>query len=157
MRSLVLTLYPLLIGVVAAQPQPPALRLGSTVRPLRYAADLTLNPKQDDFQGAIDISLRLAEPVSLFWLNATGLQVYKAEMRTDSGSIVVKIVPGGEEFVGFSFDSPIPAGTARLRLNYSGKVNRKSSAGLFGNPSGNDAYLHAIPTNRCATRVSVLR
>lgn len=141
MRFFVLLLCPLLTCAVTAQPQPPKLRLGTTVHPVRYSADLTLDPKRDVFQGEIVISLRVTEPVSVFWLNAADLQIQKAELEVGGQTNVARVLPGGEDFLGFSFDQPVPAGAARMKLSYSGEVNRKSSAGLFGNTSSDESYL----------------
>ena len=42
-----------------------------------------------------------------------------------------KIVPGGKDFVGFEFDSELPAGRAHIHVEYTGKIELKSSNGLF--------------------------
>ena len=91
------------------------------MHPIRYTADLTVNPKQDDFRGEMTIALQIAETVSTFWLNAADLQIRKAELDAGGQPKSVKIVAGGEDFVGFSFDEPIPAGAARLKLDVSAR------------------------------------
>jgi cytosol alanyl aminopeptidase len=141
MRQIALLLCSFFINAIQAQTGPPKLRLGTTVQPIRYTADLTVNPKQDDFHGDMTIVLQIAEPVSTFWLNAADLQIQKVELDAGGKTKSARIVLGGEDFVGFSFDEPIAVGRARLKLRYSGKVNRKSSAGLFGNSAPNEAYL----------------
>src|SRR5581483_1697007 len=44
---------------------PPALQLPDTVRPVRYAVDLTIVPGKNSFTGAEDIDIDIREPESL--------------------------------------------------------------------------------------------
>ena len=45
----------------ATSPTPPTLRLGDSARPTRYAAELTVVPDQEQFQGSIDIELTVRD------------------------------------------------------------------------------------------------
>ena len=60
---------------------PPSLRLPDGARPTRYELDLTVLPTQATFRGEIRISLVLAEPTTLLWLNATELTVLSANVE----------------------------------------------------------------------------
>ena len=64
MRQIALLLCSFFVSAIQAQTGPPKLRLGTTVQPIRYTADLTVNPKQDDFRGEMTIALQIVEPVS---------------------------------------------------------------------------------------------
>jgi len=79
-----------------AQEAPPALRLADTVRPLRYAAELTVKPEETTFRGTINIEIEVQRPTSVVWLNARFLNVDSAfiDGRT------AQIVAGGDDFVG---------------------------------------------------------
>jgi hypothetical protein len=52
----------------------PTLRLPEGVRPVSYAADLTLLPDSPAFRATMDIDVTFA---SLFYLNARGLEIRK--------------------------------------------------------------------------------
>jgi alanyl aminopeptidase len=120
---------------------PPALRLPQTVEPLRCSIDLTLDPAKPDLTGEIAISLRVKEPVALFWLNGTDIEIKSASVEAGGRARAARILPGGEDFIGLQFDEPLPAGPARLTASYTAKVNAKSSAGVFSNKVGEDRYL----------------
>ena len=92
MRQIALLLCSFCISAIQAQTEPPKLRLGTTVQPIRYTADLTMNPKQDDFHGEMTIALQIAEPVTTFWLNAADLQIQKAELDAGGQAKSAKIV-----------------------------------------------------------------
>lgn len=128
--------------VVASAADPPALRLPQTVEPLRYSAVLTLDPAKPDFTSDITISVRVKDPaVTLLWMNGTGIEIKNATVEANGRTLAAKIVPGGEDFIGLQFDSPLPLGSARLTAAYTAKVNTKASAGVFSNKVGNDRYL----------------
>jgi alanyl aminopeptidase len=115
-----------LIGDVL--PEPPAFRLPDTAKPLRYAIDLTIVPGQDTFRGVADIELTFERPSSVLWLNATDLIVEQASFTTPP--VKIQVIPGGDNFIGFALDQPL-TGRATLRVAYSGKISRSTSAGLF--------------------------
>ena len=122
----------LLSGFIAASLYAtPSFRLPDTVKPIHYAIDLTIVPGDDSFRGAADIDVALSEPSSVLWLNATGLTIEQASLRAGGSEVRARIESGGENFLGFAFDSPIPAGPARLHVIYLGALSKTSSAGLF--------------------------
>ncbi|HZU29307.1 MAG TPA: M1 family metallopeptidase [Bryobacteraceae bacterium] len=109
---------------------PPALRLDEPARPVRYAAELTIVPNQDTFQGAIDIQIDFTQPQSLLWLNAHQLKVSNAVLRSGADQIAAKIVPGTDEVMGFDFGQPI-SGEGTLHVEYTGVIHRRNSDGVF--------------------------
>jgi alanyl aminopeptidase len=111
----------------AASAERPALRLDDTVRPTRYAAELTVVPGRDSFSGEITIDVRLSEPKSIIWLNALDLKIIRASV----GDQPARVIGGSPGFIGLELDRAAPAGPARLHFTYSGVINRKASAGVF--------------------------
>ncbi len=128
-------------ALAAAAPQPPELRLGNDVVPQRMALNLSLSPLKTDFAGTVEIDLRVNKPVDHFWLNATNLSVSEASLVQDGQTIQAQIIPEKEDFVGFQFPSTLKAGKAQLKLAYTGKVNLRSSEGIFQSKRNEDTYL----------------
>ena len=128
-------------AVAPAAPRPPALRLPRTAAPVRYAAALNLMPGGDIFGGEIDIDLTLTEPTALLWLNGTALKVHEAHFEMGGRRIPARVVPGGEDFIGFAVDELIPAGAARLHVYYQGEVSKKDDRGVFSEREDDADYL----------------
>lgn len=123
--------------------EPPKLRLGASVQPSSYAADLTIVPDRDTFQGSVDISIDVRDPSEVIWLNAVGLDVQDAVFRPPSGpALPAKTVPGGDQFLGFAFDQAI-SGRGILHVGYQGKISRNSSAGIFQLKEDREWYVYS--------------
>ncbi len=118
---------------------PPSFRLGNEVRPVRYQADLRVVPAEDTFSGVIDIELDIRSPQSAIWTHAVELTFDGAELRVGSKILAARITTTNS-FAGFLFDSPVRTGKATLHAVWHGKLNSKSSAGLFKNRVGDDWY-----------------
>jgi alanyl aminopeptidase len=125
----------------AEAPQPPTLRLPDTVAPTSYRVDLTLDTDKDHFNGFIAISIDVKNPQQLIWLNGTGLTIQEASLKTSSKTMPAKAVPGGNDFVGFQFDSDVPAGPAELDIRYTGTVRLQDSSGVFRMEENGNRYL----------------
>ena len=128
----------------AAAPEPPKLRLPAAAEPTGYAAELTIDPSQKTFRGSISIDLRVKEKSSLLWLNATALEIAKASATVKDRSMAVRVVPGGDNYAGFSFARPVGPGTAKLRIEYTGKLDETSTQGLFREKDGEDWYAFSM-------------
>ena len=139
MRS-VLLLALLSFGLAAADV--PTLRLPDGIHPVKYAAELTLVPGAEAFDGSITIDIALARPASLIWLNASDLSIAKATLTRGGTSQAAAVEPGNADFVGLRFPAEIPAGAAALHIEYRGKVNLKDSAGVFQGQDGGETYLY---------------
>ena len=124
----------------ADEPQPPKLRLGDAAKPVRYAARLRVVPSEPTFSGSIDIDLTLKAPSSLVWMNSTRLSISSARFEVGGKQIEAKPVAGGEDFLGFSVAKPLPAGPARLHVEYAGSVSLKDDRGLFAQKEGERWY-----------------
>jgi alanyl aminopeptidase len=123
--------------------EPPKLRLGDNVQPVRYAVDLTVIPDHDTFRGVVDISVDIRTPSAVVWLNASALEIEEASFRPASGaSAKAQAAPGGKDFTGLSFDHPV-SGKGVLHIAYQGKISRNSSAGLFQMKEGDQWYVYS--------------
>lgn len=138
--ALLLVSWPIL---AAPSLEPPKLRLDNSVRPLRYAVDLTIVPDRDTFQGSVDIEVDVRTPSAIIWLNAIGLAVTEASFRPEAGAALpAKTVPGGDQFTGFAFDRDV-SGKGALHIAYQGKISRTSSAGIFQLKEDRDWYVYS--------------
>jgi len=115
----------------AAGQSPPVLRLDDTARPVRYAARLRIVPTEPTFTGSIDIDFTLNRPTNLLWLNGRQLSVRVAAFEVNGQRIAARAVAGGEEFLGFRAGQTLPAGAAKLHVEYTGQLSRKDDRGLF--------------------------
>jgi cytosol alanyl aminopeptidase len=122
---------------------PPKLRLAEVqnVAPLAYQAELTLDPEKDDFTGTIIVKLDLKESTETIWLNQTSITVQSAVLTQDGKMLPAKVLPGGDDFVGFHFERPIGTGAVELSIQYSGKVLAQSSSGLFRRQDSGSWYI----------------
>ena len=140
-RTLVVSSF-VALAFAATTPDPPKLRLGDSVRPIRYGIDLTIVPNQDAFQGVADIDVQFKQPASLIWLNALDLKIKDASLIAAGKTLPVAIVEGGKGVTGFSFGQAV-SGNAQLHIAYDGKLSRNSSAGLFELKDGAEWYVYS--------------
>jgi len=126
---------------VAGSREPPKLRLGNAAAPTRYALELTLVPTEEIFSGQVDIDLQIREPRTVIWLNGSELEVTKTTLQLGAETFSGRPVPGGADFVGLAFDREIPVGSAKLRIEYQGKLSRRNSNGLFKQQDGDEWYV----------------
>jgi alanyl aminopeptidase len=127
--------------VICVSAEPPKLRLGDDVRPVRYRLDLTLIPEQDTFAGRIEIDLDIRKPVDIVWLNARNLTFDDAKFIQAGSTVAAKTQAGGKEFAGFAPPSALQAGPAKLQIAYHGEFNKKGSDGLFKEQDGANWYV----------------
>jgi alanyl aminopeptidase len=122
----------------AATEAPPGLRLPATVRPIKQSAELTLVPGSDTFHGRIDFDLDVREPRDIIWLNATDLKISAATVNAEPA----EVTPGTKAVTGITPKQPIPAGAARLHIEYEGHISRDSSAGVFQLEEAGNWYVY---------------
>lgn len=114
----------------AAEPRPAVPRLPENVRPLRYTAELRLDPRQPHFEGEMQIQLEFEEAIDLMWLNGTNLDVEAATLSWKEGELDAEPVPGNEDFVGIRFSEPVGPGEGTLAIRYRGSLAQEP-LGLF--------------------------
>ena len=148
--------FAILIFAVAALAQPtaapPSFRLGDAVVPVRQTLDLTIIPAEDEFSGVADIDLDVRQPQAVLWLNAADLTIQSATVRLGGQTLEARPVAGGEDFAGFALAQPVPAGKAALHIVYRGKINTRSSSGIFKNKVGDSWYAYTQFENTDARR-----
>jgi alanyl aminopeptidase len=125
-------------------PGAPTLRLPDGVKPTGYAVHITGDPNADHLSGAIDIQLNVSTSTKVVWLNAKGPVIDKAVLTV--GGTGGKDETGtprqsGTDFVGIFFDAAIPAGAAKLHLEYHAPVPEEDSRGAFREKENGDYYL----------------
>jgi alanyl aminopeptidase len=129
--------YTIVFALAALGADPPTLRLPEGVRPVKYAADLTLLPDTPTFKGKIDIDVTVVSPTTLFYLNSKEIKIGVAQVNNTK--LTVKQV--NDDFIELHAKSTIPAGAAKLHFEYSGKISPKSSEGIFQGRDGDVNYL----------------
>jgi cytosol alanyl aminopeptidase len=130
-----------LAALLAAEPTPPTLRLGDAARPARYDAELTIVPTSPAFDGRIAIEVVARETLPVLWLNANGLVLKTARAVHDGREIPARVVNVPKDFVGLAFDPPLPAGTSRVEITYSGTISSTEPGGADRQKDGDDWYV----------------
>jgi alanyl aminopeptidase len=105
----------------AANDEPvPTLRLPRDMRPVAEAIELTVDPKQDRFVGAVDIDVQLERPRTLVWIHGQGLHVTRAGLTPEGGApIPATWQPRDESGVAsLALASPAPAGRAKIHVEF---------------------------------------
>ena len=115
-----------------SQPWPlaPVLKLPPGARPVRVTAEMTIDPRKDDFEGSEQIELAVDQPGRLLWLNADGLKI----LDTDPKATVIDAPPG---FVGLQFEKTIPSS---VRIHWTGKLSRTDTDGAFRQEENGEWY-----------------
>ncbi|MCA9671968.1 MAG: M1 family metallopeptidase [Myxococcales bacterium] len=135
-------------GVVAAR-APRRLAPGwlpEGVRPLRYALDLQVDPRQPGFSGSVRIRVAVDRPTRRVHIHARGLSIARAvlgasrrlarvERPSDSGA-----EPAWGERV-LVFAAPLSRGEHELRLRFSGRFDKRL-AGLYRAQQGGRHYAY---------------
>src|SRR5450755_3977056 len=104
-------------------PTPPAFRLPGDVVPQSYGLELTIIPASDHVDGIVRIAARVVKPTRIVWLNARGLTVASAKV----GGHAVRVIPGGEQFVGLVSETELPAGALAISVAYRAVIDHVKS------------------------------
>jgi aminopeptidase N len=120
--------------------------LPQLARPTHYDLELWVDPHAPTFRGRVDIDLDVLQPMRVLWLNATGLAVEEARLVGPAGALgAARVVPGGEDFVGFLFDREVQPGEARLSIAYHGTVDPQRSRGIYAAREGDgEPYVYTF-------------
>ena len=130
---------------VAARPgpaDPPSLavrvdvptQLPRNVRPTHYDVSVTPDAAGLTFRGRVSIAMEVLEPTADITLNAIDLTF--AEVRLSEGPAPRALpapkvaVDSAAQTATFTFERPLPRGTYRLALDYSGRIGTQA-VGLF--------------------------
>jgi cytosol alanyl aminopeptidase len=117
-----------------AQIVPPRLRLPPGARPTRVTAELTIDPRRDEFTGVEQIELAVDKPLPILWLNADSMEI----SGTEPGSTVITAPP---YFVGLQFAQPLAAGSTTLTVRWKGQLSRTDNEGAFRQQENGEWYV----------------
>lgn len=110
------------------------------VAPLHYTLDLTIDPRQERFQGDAKIKLTLDKPTKTFWIHGKNLAVSAATLTPASGAaIAATYAENGEGFAEIVLAREAPAGEATLAITYEAPFG-DDAAGLYHSESGGEKY-----------------
>ncbi|OYU74729.1 MAG: hypothetical protein CFE45_34155, partial [Burkholderiales bacterium PBB5] len=133
----------LLPGLVAAAPAkkpaprpavPVPMRLPANVEPLGYDLHLAIAPDQPRHSGSVAIALKLHQALpanGTLRLHASGLQLGAVWLEVGAKRWPGKVLRVDEERVDLQFKPALPAGRARLAIEFAGAVTDKEVYGLF--------------------------
>jgi len=118
-------------GKVAAIPTQTSdsFRLPKSVTPETY--DLSIDPDLEKgiFKGSETIVINAAQTVDRIYLNAHGLTIESAELRSNDSKAAKTAatisVAKSEQVITFLLSNPIEAGKYRLQIKFSGRMNEK--------------------------------
>ncbi len=130
-----------LAGAASAAHEPPALRLGDTVRPTGYEVELTLDPDAETFPGRVVIDLELSEATSVLWLHGKKLEIREASLDVAGIERSLSVLDGGDEMIGFELGEAVGPGRATLEVAYEGRLPEGEVAGLFRRQMGGEWYI----------------
>ena len=120
---------------------PPEFRLSSSVQPTRYYLDLTIRPAVATYRGAVEIDLDLREAASVIWLNAKDLDVTEAWVESSIGRQSAKWTLAGGELLGLTFDHSLAPGRAKIGVRFTGKLDDKTSVGVYRRTENSNWYV----------------
>ena len=118
-------------------------QLPRTAIPSHYALTVTPHADRLTFDATVAIDLRVVQATSQIVLNAADLNIASAALTGSSGRIPATVSTDADaQTATFTFPRTIAAGTYRLDIAYSGKINEQAN-GLFAldykNKEGRDA------------------
>jgi aminopeptidase N len=124
-------------------------QLPRTVRPTHYDVAIEPDAAALAFKGTVAISIDVLKPTASITLNALDLRFASARLSEGTGDAPLatpKIeVNEAAQTATFRLDKPIPRGTYRLALDYTGKIGTQA-AGLFAidydSPAGRKRALY---------------
>jgi cytosol alanyl aminopeptidase len=126
----------------AESPAPPKLRLPVGATPVRYAAELWIDPAKESFEGKIEIGISLKGETGTVWLNGKELDIKAASAQLAAGgeAIPAAATSDGKDYVGLTFQKDLSPGDWKVVVRYAGRIEAKDTEGLFHQKEGGDWY-----------------
>jgi alanyl aminopeptidase len=141
-RLLLATGLALCMPSFAADPAPPAFRLGDAARPLAYDVRLAIDPRVQEFTGEVRIELRFHRATPVLWLNSTKLTIESAQFRQGERIVTPRVIAGGADFVGFMPEGEgFEAGDAVATIRFRGPYEEVDADAVFRRQEGGDWYV----------------
>jgi aminopeptidase N len=101
------------------------------VVPVRYALDLRVLPGDGTFDGTIGIELDVREPTATLWLNARELEIGGATLIHGEEEVEAEAEPVGDHLLRIDLPEAVPAGPARLRVRFAGRMEDERTEGIY--------------------------
>jgi puromycin-sensitive aminopeptidase len=116
-------------------------RLPETVRPEQYTLHLTVDPREERFQGEATIKLGLAEGVRAFAVHSADLDLEEVRLDDARGPVPVRErkVRARQETVELRLGRALRSGPVTLHVTYTGPI-RQDLRGLYHARSGRRRY-----------------
>ncbi|MFN0169211.1 MAG: M1 family metallopeptidase, partial [Bryobacteraceae bacterium] len=134
MRTALLAL--LLPVLTLAQTDRPVLRLPDTVAPVSYEAELGLTPGVDEFKGWVSIDVEVRRATAVVWLHAKDLTLKGVRV----GEAAARVDVSADDFVAITPERMLQPGRTRIAINYTGKMSRVLTEGIFHQHHRGDWY-----------------
>ena len=142
-----------------AEPVSPTLRLPATVRPLRQAVALRIDPNQETFTGSVDIDVDLRAETPVLWLNAAAeLEVVGSRLTVAGREVKGSRDPGRGELPRSGRGQPGGSGARRPPPRLQGLHQSQGERGrVRGERGGRLVRVHPVRADRRAPRLPLLR
>ncbi len=114
---------------------------GAILVPTDYRATLKLDPGQPTFSASASISVQVGVRTKQFYLNGYGLTVKSAQLVAAGKTYNLQVRAEEKDWLHFSSAHVIEPGQALLNVTYEGKIDDKSSFGIFRQEAADDWYL----------------
>ncbi|HXX32606.1 MAG TPA: M1 family metallopeptidase [Myxococcaceae bacterium] len=125
-------------------PEPSALRLPTTVRPVRESLALRIVPSEPTFSGTATLDLELDAGTDHFWLHAQGLIIDQTEFLTAGKPVAVKTSNAGEDLLLVQLAVAVGPSQARIVLRYHGTVDAERARGIYRVDEGKTPYVYTF-------------
>ena len=108
-------------AATAAVDAVPVGRLPRTVVPSHVALELRIDPAQTRFSGKVRMDVKVAEATRTIWMHGRDLTILRATITPGHGSSqqLTSAVADVSGVLKFSAAKPVPAGDARIEIDYS--------------------------------------
>ena len=123
--------------------------LPTDVSPVRYQVTLEPDLEEFTFRGQESVDIDVLEPTTSITLNSIEIEVQSCRLALGDGSSrtpVETVYDEERETVAFRFDSTVPAGEARLDVDFTGQLNDKLRGfyrSYYTDVDGHERYLAA--------------
>jgi alanyl aminopeptidase len=112
-------------------PAAPSFLLPDDAVPVKYRAELTIDPSRPTFDGSVQIDIELRRSTSLVWINGKDLTVEEASVAFGGRTMAARVEASGGEFLGVKTESSIGPGKATISVRYRGHLDDKLVVGAF--------------------------
>lgn len=129
------------------------VRLPPGVTPTAYKLSLVVDPNKAQHSGEVEIAVTINKPGRVIRVNAAEIAMQSARLEINGKAFAAKARIRNTDLVDLEFSAPFPAGQAVLKMAFTGRVEEKSSQGLFRQEEGGAWYAFTQFENISARRV----